>query len=60
MNIINLFNEYHYKFICAKKKKNSFNSAFFVCDAVGVADLVGSSLALTNRAQGPHNPILPF
>ena len=39
---------------CAKKRRLN-NSAPFVRNVVGVADFVGSSLALTNRAQGPHN-----
>ena len=31
------------------KPKKTFNSALFVFNVVGVADFVGSSLALTNR-----------
>ena len=30
------------------------------CNVVRVADFVDSSLALTNRAQGPHDSKLPF
>ena len=33
---------------------NSFNSPLFVCNVVGVADFVGSSLALTNRLTIPN------
>ena len=45
---------------CAKKKSYIINSALFVCNVVGVADFVDSSLALTNREHGPHNSKLPF
>ena len=52
MNIIK-FSMNIIKFHAKKRLLNK--SAPFVCN-VGVADFVGSSLALTNRAQGP----LPF
>ena len=57
MNIIK-FSMNTIKFRAKKKLLN--NSAPFVRNVVGVADFVGSSLALTNRAQGPHNSKLPF
>ena len=37
---------------CAKKAQ--------FCNVVRVADFVDLSLALTNRAQGPHDSKLPF